>query len=176
MSSGRDQRPAEQVALLGFDRLEPRRGGGCGLQRGDRARVGIEGRDAGALREPQREWPDAAKQIGHVFGLADMAADEPRKRLFACRGRLQERARRQSDPRAAHRHRRRAALRDQLAMPGEPREPMLFGDARQRAHPRGVERAGAAHVHVEAGVGRGHLDVERLSLAARALRRPPRRP
>ena len=43
-------------------------------------------------------------------------------------------------------------------------------------HPRRVQRAGAAHVHVDAGVGRGDLDVERLASAARAPRRPPRPP
>ena len=40
----------------------------------------------------------------------------------------------------------------------------------------GIERSRAAHVDVEAGVGRGHLDVERLVGRRRAPRRSPRRP
>ena len=53
-------------------------------------------------------------------------------------------------------------MRDQFAVAGEPRQVLPRGDARQRRHHIGRQRTRAAHVDVEAGVGRGHRNVERL--------------
>ena len=58
-------------------------------------------------------------------------------------------------------------------MAGQPRELMGCGEPRQHARPRRVQGAGAAHVHVDAGVGRGRLDVERLVLRRERLRDRP---
>ena len=78
--------------------------------------------------------------------------------------------------RPADADRRRGALDDQLAVAGEARKPVRLGEARRarRAVRRG-QRSRAAHVDVEAGIGRGRLDVERLARPASAPRRSPRR-
>ena len=64
---------------------------------------------------------------------------------------------------------RRLQLRDDLAMPRQPREAMLRGELCQRRGRFRVERARAAHVHVEAVVGRGELDVQRLVCRGKRL-------
>ena len=57
-------------------------------------------------------------------------------------------------------HERLRGLRYQFAVPGDARQPVFLGDAGERRGAPGIERAGAAHVHVHAGIGRRHLDVE----------------
>ena len=69
--------------------------------------------------------PTPANRSAILLGLAAMLQHQRRQRGFAGRGRLQEGARRQRDPRAAHRHGRRRALHDDLAMAREPRQPVL---------------------------------------------------
>ena len=49
--------------------------------------------------------PTPQNRSAMVFDFAGMTGDEPRQRLFARCGRLQERARRQGERRASHRHR-----------------------------------------------------------------------
>ena len=71
---------------------------------------------------------------------------------------------------AAHPQRRRRALRDDLAVASEARQAAAFGDLRRAsAHARGRQRPRSAHVDVEAGVGRRHLDVERLARSGQRL-------
>ena len=103
-----------------------------------------------------------------------MLADEPRQHRLAFGRRLQEGAGRQDDVRFPDAHRRSDALHDQLAVTGQPREPVRLGEARERARALRRQRAGAAHVHVEPGVRRGHLDVERLLQCAERLGERPR--
>ncbi len=74
---------------------------------------------------------------------------------------------------AADHHGWRRTLRDQLAVAGEAGELMGCREPRQNTHPCCVQDAGAAHVHVDAGVGRGRLDVERLVLGFKRLRDRP---
>ena len=83
--------------------------------------------------------------------------------LLACHRCLQERSGRQRDLRRADRDDRRRSHQHQFAVARQPRQPVLFGDARKlRDHGR-RQRAGAAHVDIEPAIGRGDLDVERLS-------------
>ena len=65
-------------------------------------------------------------------------------------GRLQEGAGRQRDRRAAHADRRGGTLRDQLAVAGQPREPMGLGKPHQRGSALRRQAARAAHVDIEA--------------------------
>ncbi len=124
----RHQRTPEQVARLGFQRLQPRRRGCRLLQCFDRAGIIVERRDARPCRQPQRKRPDPAEQIGDVFGAPGVPGDQRRQRLFAGGGRLQERARRQRDLRGSDSDRGRLAHQHQLAMPRQPRQAVLFGD------------------------------------------------
>ena len=118
--------------------------------------------------KPQRERPDAREQVGDAFGAGARLQDEPRQRRLACHRRLQECGGRQDDGRGAHLQRRRARLRDQLAMARQPRKVLLRGDARQRRGQGRRQRTRAAHVDIEAGIGRRDLDIERLSAWRRA--------
>ena len=83
--------------------------------------------------------------------------------LFAFYRRLQERSGRQRDLGCADRDDRRRSHQHQFAVACQPRQPVLFGNARQYPDHGGRYRAGAAHVDIEAAIGRGDLDVERLS-------------
>ena len=55
-----------------------------------------------------------------------------------------------------------ARLRDEFAVPRQARQMMPRGDARQRRRQSRGQRARAAHIDVKAGIGRRHLDIERL--------------
>ena len=90
----RHQRPPEQVARLGLDRLQAGGRCRCLLQRRHRAGIAVECRDARPRRKPQRERPDPAKQIGDVFCPLAMVGHQPCQRFFAGHGGLQERSRR----------------------------------------------------------------------------------
>jgi hypothetical protein len=61
-----------------------------------------------------------------------MRRNQRRERFLAGGSRLQERARRQGDLRGADRDYRRRSHQHQLAVPRQPRQPMLLGHARQR--------------------------------------------
>ncbi len=87
---------AEEIAPYRRDRLEAA-GAGCLDQRGDGWLVAVRRADAGELGNPQRKWPDAAKQVDDGFRAGEMADDFVRERGFAFRGGLQERAGRQFD-------------------------------------------------------------------------------
>ena len=118
--------------------------------------------------------PTPQNRSATVFASADMIADKPRQHRLAFGRRLQEGARRQHDLRLADAHRRSDALHDQLAVAGQPREPVRLGEARERARALRRQRAGTAHVHVEPGIGRGGLNVERLLQRAQRLGERPR--
>ena len=170
----RHQRTAEQVARLGLDRLQS--GGRCRrlLQRRHRAGIAVERRNPRLRRQPQRERPDPAKQIGDVFGALAMFRHQRRQRFLAGDGRLQERTRRQRDLRGADRDRRRrrasAPVRHGAsAAPGR----CCSATRDSVAIIAGRQRPGAAHVDIEAVVGRGDLDVERLVRSASAARPAP---
>ena len=92
-----------------------------------------------------------------------MFRDQRRQRFLAGDRGLQERAGRQRHLGGAHRDDRRRAHQHQLAVPRQPRQPVLLGDARQPRDQRRRQRAGAAHVDVEAAIGGRDLDVERLA-------------
>ena len=131
--------------------------------------VGVGRRDPGALGKSQRERADAGKQVRDRAGVAHMGRDQARQRLLARRRGLQEGAGRQRHHGASHPYRRRRPTGDELAVPGEPRQSATFGEPRQRDRLRRGERARATQVDVETGIGRGHLDVERLSGRAERL-------
>ena len=98
-----------------------------------------------------------------------MGQHDVREGGLAARRRLQEGAGRQRHHGAPDADGRLHALRHQFAVPGDAGEPMRLGDAgERRRHLRG-ERARTAHVYVDAGVGRGRLDVERLAGAPQGL-------
>ena len=91
-----------------------------------------------------------------------MIEHQLRQRRFARGGRLQKRAGRQRHQSAADFHKRLRRLRHQLAVAGDACELEFCGDTGERRRSIGAERPGTAHVHVQAGIGRGHLDVERF--------------
>ncbi len=97
-----------------------------------------------------------------MFGIARMIEHQARQGGFALGGRLQKRARRQRHLGTPDFQQRLRGLRHQFAMPGDAREFVFLGDAGQRGGAPGSQRAGAAHIHVHTGIGRRHLDVERL--------------
>ncbi len=97
------------------------------------------------------------------FDALAMSRHQRRQRLFTGHGGLQERTRRQGHLCRAHHDGRRRPHQHQLAMARQPRQPMLFGEARQCGDQRRRQRAGAAHVDVEADIGGRDLDVERLA-------------
>ncbi len=101
-------------------------------ERGDGACIAVERGDPGALGEPQRKRPDAGEQVGDRFGFAGMLDHELRQDLLGLRRRLQERAGRERHGGAADADRRRCALRDELTMAGDPRQPVLVRHLRQR--------------------------------------------
>ena len=104
-----------------------------------------------------------------------MLRHQPRQHRLAFRRRLQECAGRQRDRRLAHAHRRRRALRDQFAVARQPRQPMGLGEPRQRRRVRAAPSGPEPRTSTSsAGIGRGHLDVERLP-SGRAPRRAPMR-
>ncbi len=167
---------AKQVAHLRFHRLQAAGVRRRARQRLDRALLDIRGGDARALGQPQCKGADAGKQVGDAFGAAHVVEHQPRQRRFARGGRLQECAGRQRHLRAPDFQQRLRGLRHQFAVPGDARELVLVGDAGQRRRAPGVKRAGAAHVHVHAGIGRRHLDVERLVGGLQEFRQSPRPP
>jgi hypothetical protein len=91
-----------------------------------------------------------------------MPDHQPRQRRFALGGRLQKCARRQRHVRLADFQQWLGALRHQFAVARQARELMGRGEARQFGDAFRRQRAGAAHIHVDAGIGRGHVNIERL--------------
>jgi len=170
----RSERPPEEVARLDVDRLEAGGSRRTALERGERGFVVIDGDDAGALGEAERERADAGKQVGHSGSVGAGREDQPGERRLACGGGLQERGRRQRHDCVADAQGRRPLLRDQLAMAGETGEIALLRNAGERRHQRRRQRAGAAHVDVEPGIGRGDLNVERLFRGIERFRNGPR--
>ena len=133
-------------------------------KRGDRRRVAVGRGDAGALGEPQREWPDAGEQVGDRLRPGAMRQHQSRQRRLRRRrspaGRRRAAARPGRGPSAPSA--RRAAppvRRGASGAPGDAaRRPRASAAVRSRR-----QRARSAHVDVEAGFGRGHLNVERLA-------------
>jgi len=123
------ERAAEQIAHVRFDRLEPRRDRRGAGERCDRGLRGIGGGDTGALGKPQGKGADAGKQVDDVARSFRAFADQHGEPYFARRGRLQERAGRQRHLRAPDGDRWNGRLRDELAVPGDPREPPLRRNA-----------------------------------------------
>ena len=160
-----------------LDRLEAGRRSGRALERGRRAASSLSAAVTRA-RSASRKAKGPMPQNRSATRLAPptCARTSLRQRGFAFGGRLQEYARRQRHVGAADLEHRRRALGDQFAVTGEAGETLPSGEPRQRRHLLGRERAGAAHVDVEAAVGRGRLDVERLAGGLRASRRWPRPP
>ena len=142
-------------------------------KRRDRRCIVVGRGNAGAFGEPQREWPDAAEQVGDCSCPGAVRLHQPRQGRFPGRRRLQEGARRQQELGAPDPQRRLGALRHHLAMAGEAREAAAVGDRRELAHPCGGQRAGSAHIDIEARIGRGDLNVERLALARQRLGNGP---
>src|SRR5262249_43920283 len=81
---------AKQITLLRRDGLEPR--GSCrGAPQGrKRVRLAVNCSDAGALDKAQREWSDAAEQVGHGLRISTVQRHQPCQYGFAGRSRLQE--------------------------------------------------------------------------------------
>ena len=96
----------------------------------DRAGVAVEGGDLRLRRQPQREGADAAEQVGDLLAALAVVGDQRGQRFLAGDGRLQERAGRQGDLCRAHGDDRRRSHQHQFAMARQPRQPVLFGDAR----------------------------------------------
>jgi uncharacterized protein (DUF2235 family) len=157
-----DKRAAEQVAPLRRNRLETAGGSAGTAQRVDGVGVAVGGDNAGALGEPEREWSDAGEQVGDRLGGAGVLEHEPRQRFFSEGCRLQEGAGRQRHGGAPDPHLRLGALRHQLAVAGNARQPVGLGDTGERESERRRERTRSAHIHVDAVIGCGRLDVERL--------------
>jgi hypothetical protein len=104
-----------------------------------------------------------------------MPRDQRRQRFLARQRCLQERTRRQRHLCRADRDHGRLAHQHQFAVACEARTSMPPGDAGQRRDHGCRQRSGAAHVDVEAGVGRRDLDIERLSGRHQRLGDRPRR-
>ena len=140
--------------------------------------VAVDGGDAGALGEPQRERPDAAEQVGDGLRACRTCSSTSRASAaspaaVACRNAPGGSV----DPRAAHRARsaRRAARPSRRGGSAAP-----AGACRRRA-PAPPSRAGVSGPEPRTSTSRPpsvavDLDVERLAHAARAPRRSPRRP
>src|SRR5262249_48004824 len=111
----------------------------------------------------QRECANAGKKIGDAPGFADMPSDQSRQRCLALCGRLQKCTCRQRYLRLADLQMGLRSLGHKLAMTGKTNEVMHLSDMRECCEASDIQCAGAAHVDVEAGIGRGHLDVERLA-------------
>ena len=171
----RHQRAAEQVARFGLHRLQAGGGGDGLLQRCHGAGIAVEGADTRLGREPQRERPDAAKEIGDMFCALAMFDHKRGKRFFARDRRLQERARRQCHLRGADGDVGRIAHQHQFAMTGQPRQPVFLREAGELCDRRRRQRTGAAHVDVEPALGGGDLDVERLFDRQQRFRQRPGR-
>ena len=147
--------------------LEPRRRLGGASQGSDRVLVAVRRDDARAFGEPQRERPDAGRTGRRSSSPADMLRHKLRQHGFALGRSLQECARRQRDV-ARGPSARSAAARCATISPWRVSRASRWCSATRASavSARGGKRAGAAHVDVEAGIGRRHLDVERLALGA----------
>ena len=145
--------------MIGFN---PETVSTAALERGQRRFILVDRDNTRLLTEPQRERADAREQVGDAFGAAADFQHEPRLHCFAFGRCLQECTGRQSHGRGADPQRRRAYLGDEFAMARQARQILLRSDARQRPGRARSQRTRAAHVDVEAGVGRGDADIERL--------------
>ena len=178
----RHQRAAEQVARLGLDRLQPGRrvAAFCSAATAPASLSKAATRALAASRSANGPTPQnrSAMCLARLQCSTTSAASASSPAAVACRnepgGSVTCAVPMLDHRRRAHQH--------QFAVTGQPRQPMLLGDARQRRDHRWRQRPGAAHVDVEAVVGRGHLDIERLargfsaSASAHAASSAPCRP
>ena len=174
----RHQGAAEEVEASCLDRLEAARRGGRPAQCVERVLVIVDGKDAGTLGKPERKRPDAGEQVGDARGRSppggiEMREREPRQRVLAECGRLQECAGRQHHRGAPDPDRRRRALRDQLAVAGDARELVRVRHSGKLERQRRGDGTGAANVEVDAGRGRGRVQIERLAHPPEHLRDCP---
>ena len=161
---GRHQRAAEQVARLGLDRLEAVVVGGRALQRRDRSRIVVRRGDARAFGEPQRERPDAGRTDRRLScalpNAPPPAAPAPPRRPRSPAGTRPAAARPARGPSCTVGAARCATISPWRVSRASR---CVSATPRQRGRALRRQRARAAHVDVEPGVGRRHLDVERLA-------------
>ena len=136
----RHERSPKEVAPQRLDRLEALRPGRGALQGSDCGRVVVGRGDAGAFGEPQREWSDAAEQVGHRSRPGAVRLHQPRQDGFARRRCLQEGARRQDELGASDPQYRLRPLRHHLSVASEAGETAAIGDRGEVPRPGGGQR------------------------------------
>ena len=119
-----------------------------------------------ALREPEREGAGAAEEIRQCPHPGEGLLGDGGKHRLACFCRLQKAAGGKGDENLAEGDPRRAALDDDRAGIGEPREIERVCGARELAGLGQFERPRAAQVDVEPLQRGRHADVERLAEAS----------
>ena len=172
-----EQRAAEEVARLRRDAAQARRSARGLVEGGKRAAVAVDGVDLGALGETQREGAAAGEEVGDPL----RPLRTPRRRALASASSPARVACRKPPGggeswRLADAQERGAALDEHVAVQRETGEIVPAGDIDQRLTLAAAELAVAADIDVETGLGRGELDVERLSRRARWLGERERRP
>ena len=159
----RQQRTAEQIARLRLHRPQARRAARGAIERGERGAVAVERMHLARLGETQRERTAAGEQVGDAPRRRAALQHEGRQDLLAARRRLQERAGRRHHLRPAHGDHRQAALDHDVAVHGQSGEVERRGGLGQAQAGARIDGPVSAQVDVEAGSGRRHLQVERLS-------------
>src|SRR5215211_6479773 len=158
-----EERAPEKVARLRRDAAQARRLARGLVEGGKRAAVAVDGLDLGALGETQREGAAAGEEVGDPLRPLARLDDDSRERLLPGPGRLQEAARRRRELSLADAQERGVALDEHVAVQGETGEVVPAGDVDQSLTLAMPKLAMAAEIDVETGLGRGELDVERLS-------------
>ncbi len=167
------KRAAKKIARFAFYWLEALRSLGGARQGGDCRCVIIGGKHARAFTKAKRKRTNSAEQVGHRFGVCAMRLDQPRQCRFAGGGGLQERARRQNDLRPAHGHDRRSQLRHDVAVARESRQMMALRNVGKSGDIHCRQRSRSTQIHIKAGRGGGHSNVERLAHVRNSLGNGP---